>query len=105
MVGIVIKRDGLTEFLKDKPALRKALIYIPEKLSFAMSTKIAGGIRVHPETGKIIEYLFGAPTRSSTFSSLHEKNGKLYFASVVRPSVLIVDKNAKKEEKDEKAKG
>ena len=97
MVGIVLKRDGLTEFLKDKPALRKAMIYIPERFFFAMTTKIAGGIRVNPETGEIIEYLFGAPTRSSTFSSLHEKDGKLYFASVARPSVLIIDKNTKKE--------
>ena len=54
MVGIVLKRDGLTEFLKDKPALRKAMIYIPERFFFAMTTKIAGGIRVNPETGEII---------------------------------------------------
>ena len=71
LAGVVLKRDGLTEFIKDKPALRKAMMYIPERFSFAMTTKIAGGIRINPETGEIIEHLFGATTRSSTISSLH----------------------------------
>ena len=40
--------------------------------------------------------MFGATTKISLTSSIHEKKGKLYFSSVFRPTFLILDKNAKR---------
>ena len=53
LTAIFIARDRVTEFLKDKPTLRKAMMFIPERFAFAMTTKIAGGLRINPETGSI----------------------------------------------------
>ena len=48
LIGIVMLRDRLAEFIKDKPQLRKLMMYLPEKLTLSFVKKIAGGIRVNP---------------------------------------------------------
>ena len=51
MASTVITRDALSEFIKDKPELRKVLMYFPEKMMKALMKKRAGGIRINAETG------------------------------------------------------
>ena len=53
LMGIVLVRDHLTEFIKDKPKLRKMMMYLPDRLTFAFVKKVAGGIRMDPESGQI----------------------------------------------------
>ena len=59
LAAIVMPRDSLTEFIKDKPNLRKAMMYVSESRAFSFTTRIAGGLRVDIESGKIKEHLFG----------------------------------------------
>ena len=44
--------------------------------------------------------MFGAPTKTYGISSVHEKNGNIYFASVFQPTIAIIDKNAKQDSKE-----
>ena len=48
--------------------------------------------------------MFGAPTKFYGISSVHEKEGKLYFASVFQPTIAIIDRNIKKNKIEEEAK-
>ena len=48
LVSNIITRDFLSEFLKDKPWIRKFLMYFPEKVALSVMKKRAGGIRVNP---------------------------------------------------------
>lgn len=95
LIGLVTARDDLTEFLKDKPVLRKLLMFLPERLVYALATKTARAIRVDPNTGAILEYMYGAPTKIRFVTSVIERNGKLYFSSLRAPTIVILDKNAK----------
>ena len=47
LLSMVITRDYLSEFVKDKPKLRTFLMNFPEKLSMSLMKKRAGGIRIH----------------------------------------------------------
>jgi len=71
-------------------------MYLPESLLYAIVVKRAGGIKIDPATGKITEYIFGAPVKSAVISTLLEKNGKTYFSSLRSPTILVVD-NSKKQ--------
>ena len=77
-------------------------MYVPERMAFAMTPKQAGGVRVNPNSGKIKEFLFGAPTKTSFVTTIVEKNDKLYFSSLRSPTIVIIDKNRlkKTENKD-----
>jgi hypothetical protein len=68
---------------------------LPERLILALAKKRAGGIRIDTKTGQIIEYLFGAPTKTFFVTTLLEKNNKLYFASLKSPTILVIDRNQK----------
>ena len=48
--------------------------------------------------------MFGAPTKTYGISSVHEKEGKLYFASVSQPTIAIIDRNIRKDRIEEEAK-
>jgi hypothetical protein len=63
-VAIPSTRDALIDGLNKYPLLIKYLLYLPEKLFYALVKKTAGGIKIDTKTGQIIEYLFGAPTKT-----------------------------------------
>jgi len=72
------------------------LLYLPERLTYALVTKRAGGIKIDTATGKITEYLFGAPTKAAFLTTMLEKNGKIYFGSLRSSTILVLD-NANKQ--------
>ena len=41
--------------------------------------------------------MMGAPTKTSFVSTIHERNGKVYFASVMNPTILVLDNQNRKE--------
>jgi hypothetical protein len=83
--------------LNKHPTLRKLLTYLPERLAYVFAKKRAGGVRIDTKSGKIIEYVFGAPTKTYFVTTFLEKNGKQYFSSLISPTILVVDKNPKNE--------
>lgn len=97
LIAIPATRDPFTDYLNDKPALRKFLMYLPEKLILVFANKQAGGIRINTKTGEITEYLFGAPSKTHLVTTVLEKNNKIYFSSLVRPTILVLDRSQKTE--------
>jgi len=93
LIGLVSARDPLTEFIKDKPALRKILMFLPERMVWALATKTAKAIRVDTTTGAVLEYMYGAPTKIKFVTTVVERNEKLYFSSLRTPTIIILDKN------------
>lgn len=93
LIAIIFQRGFFQEFVKDKPTLRKYLMYLPKKLFQTVMGKLAGGIRVNPQTGEIKEYMFGATTKLSSMSAINERNGKMYFCSLYQPIILVLDKS------------
>jgi len=93
LIGLVSARDPLTEFIKDKPALRKILMFLPERMVWALATKTARAIRVDTTTGAVLEYMYGAPTKIKFVTTVVERNEKLYFSSLRTPTIIILDKN------------
>jgi hypothetical protein len=69
-VAIPGTRDALLDWLNHNPLVRKYLLYLPEKFFYAFVKKIAGGIKIDTRTGKIIEYMFGAPTKTFFVTSI-----------------------------------
>ena len=102
LLSMIITRDFLSEFIKDKPRLRTFLMNFPEKLSMSLMKKRAGGIRVDPSTGEIKEYMFGAPTKISFVSAINERNGKTYFSSLKNPTIVVLDRSSHESQKKEK---
>ena len=79
------------------------MLNLPERIVFAVNPKRAGGIRVNIDSGKIMEYIFGAPTKINLVTTLLEKNGKLYFSSLKNPTILILsEEHAKSSEEGPK---
>lgn len=76
-------------------------MFLPERLVYALATKTARAIRVDPNSGAILEYMYGAPTKTRFVTSVIERNGKLYFSSLRAPTIVILDKNAKPQENAE----
>lgn len=70
-------------------------MYLPEKLILMFAQKRAGGVRIDPKTGEIIEYLFGAPTKTFLVTTILEKNSKIYFSSLKKATILVLDRNQK----------
>ena len=91
LVGIPSTRSAFTEKLLQNPLAKKIAMYLPERVNYALNPKRAGGIKIDTKTGKIVEYLFGAPTKTSFVTSIVEKNGKTYFASLRSPTILVLD--------------
>lgn len=56
--------------------------------------KRAGGIKIDTRTGKIINYIFGAPTKASFLTTLLEKNGKIYFGSLKSSTIIVLNATA-----------
>lgn len=83
--------------LNERPALRKLIMYLPEKLLFMFAQKRAGGVRIDTKTGEITEYLFGAPSKTYLVTTVLEKNNKIYFSSLKKPTILVLDRNQKAE--------
>ena len=54
-------------------------------------TKIAGGIKIDLKTGEIKQYIFGSTSQTHTTTTILEKGGKLYFASLRSPTIVVVD--------------
>ena len=69
-------------------------MYMPEKLLEMLTPKIAGGIKLDPKTGKIKEYIFGSTDQYHSVTTIVEKHGKLYFASLRNPKIIVVDKDS-----------
>ncbi len=90
-VGIPATRDPFLEFLNQNPLIRKLLLYLPERLVYAITTKRAGGIKINATSGEIVEYVFGAPTKAAFLTTMLEKNGKTYFGSLKSSVILMLD--------------
>lgn len=67
------------------------MLYLPERFAFSLVTKRAGGIKIDTTTGKITDYVFGAPSKTAFVTTLLEKNGKTYFSSLRSPTILVLD--------------
>lgn len=57
--------------------------------------KRAGGIKIDTTTGKITDYIFGAPTKAYFLTTILEKNGKTYFGSLRSSTILVIDNQNK----------
>ena len=90
-------RDPRLEFLNEKPQIRKALIYLPERVMYAVTEKRAGGIKIDTKTGRIVEYIFGGPLKISYVSTILEKNGKRYFGSL-KTSIAVINTTSTSQE-------
>ena len=97
LVAIPATRDHFIDLLNDRPALRKLMMYLPEKLLFMFAQKRAGGVRIDTKTGEITEYLFGAPSKTYLVTTVLEKNNKIYFSSLKKPTILVLDRSPKAE--------
>lgn len=97
LIGLPNTRTSMTDLLMQYPLARKISMFIPERVHFAINPKRAGGIRVDTKTGKILEYMFGAPTKTAYVTTILEKNGKTYFASLKSPTIVVFDSNGVKE--------
>ena len=86
------------------PLAKKLALYLPERLSYALNPKRAGGIKIDTKTGEIIEYMFGAPTKISFVTTIIEKNGKTYFSSLRSPTILVLDSIVARESEVKKEK-
>jgi len=95
LVGIPATRDPILEYLNGKPALRKYLLYLPERIISNLVKKRAGGIKIDTKTGQIIEYLFGAPDKTFFVTAVLEKNGKTYFASLLSHAIVVLNNTSK----------
>ena len=70
---------------------RKLSLYVPNGLLFALFPKIAGGVKIDLETGKVIEYMFGGTSKITFVTTILERNGKQYFTSLRSPVILVRD--------------
>ena len=95
LVAIFSTRDGLTEFIKNHPTVRKMMMYIPERLALATTTKRAGGVRINTESGQIMEYMMGAPTKTNRVTTIFRRHNKTYFGSLTNPTIVVLDDSAK----------
>ncbi len=58
-------RNSFIQFLYEHEWAKKLALYLPDKLVYAlMVTKCAGGIKINPESGEIVEYMFGPTTKT-----------------------------------------
>ena len=87
-------RDAIMTFLDHHPAIRKILMFVPEHLIYLFAnTKPVGGVRINTETGKIMEYLLTKTKVTNFVTTVLEKNGKIYFSSLLVPSIVVIDSN------------
>lgn len=91
LVGLPNTRTHMTDTLMQYHLARKISMFIPEKIHFAINPKRAGGIKIDTKTGQIVEYMFGAPTKTAYVTTILEKNGKTYFASLKSPTIVVLD--------------
>lgn len=92
LVAIPSTRDGLLEYLNDKPELRQLIMYLPERVIYFIVKKVAGGIKIDTKTGKILEYYFAGAVKTYFVTTIVEKNNKLYFGSLLSPTIIVLDK-------------
>lgn len=60
--------------------------------------KYAGGIKVNPQNGEIIEYFFGKGDKINCISGINERDGKLYLSSLGQDRIALVNlKNNERE--------
>lgn len=93
-VAFASLRDPINVFIDNNPIIRKALINIrlPEELfkNFA-NVSFSGGVKVDPETGKIVDYFFGKPNRIAFVTGIMERNNKIYMSSLKKNVIAIAD--------------
>lgn len=93
-VAIPSLRDKVNIFIDNQPFLRKALINtrMPEWmfLKFA-NLAYAGGIKIDPSTGKIVDYLFGKGDKINFVTSVVEKNNRVYMSSLKHNRIAVID--------------
>lgn len=95
LVAIPAARDPLLEHISESPQLRKLLMWLPERLVFALVKKRAGGVKINTKTGEISEYIFGGTVKTHFVTTILEKNGKTYFSSLKKPTIIVLDDSTK----------
>jgi hypothetical protein len=76
------------------PIVKQIAFYLPSRVILAINPKRAGGIRIDTTTGRITEYILGAPTKISFVTTILERNGKIYFSSLSSPTILVRNSSA-----------
>lgn len=51
----------------------------------------AGGFKIDPIKGEIIEYLYGSPSKINTVSGITEHKGKIYLCSLVNNVIAVIN--------------
>jgi hypothetical protein len=95
LVAVPATRDPFLEHLTERPELRKLFMWLPEKLTFSLVKKRAGGVKINTQTGEISEYIFGGTVKTHFVTTILEKNGKTYFSSLTKPTIIVLDDSAK----------
>lgn len=55
--------------------------------------KYAGGIKVNPKTGAVVDYFFGSSDHIDCISGINQNRGRLYLSSLARNKIAVVDLN------------
>lgn len=93
-VAIPSLRDQGNVMVDNYPLIRKALINanVPEKLFlYVANLSYAGGLKVNPKTGKVVDYLFGKNNNFDFVTGVTERHKKVYLASLKHNKIAVVD--------------
>ena len=67
------------------------MINLPERLIYAFAQKYTGGVRIDTKNGNILQYYNFPTTKISFVTTILEKNNKIYFASLRKPTIIVVN--------------
>lgn len=93
-VAIPALRDSFSNIIDHNSILRRIILNLRVPLGGFLALanmKYAGGIKINPETGEIVEYLFGKADNIDCISGINEKDGKVYLSSLAKNKIAIVD--------------
>lgn len=93
-VAIPSLRDKTSVFIDNHPAFRKALINarIPERIFLLFANlEYSGGLKIEPESGKVVDYLFGKSKMINFVTGIVERNKKVYMSSLKHNVIAVID--------------
>ncbi len=96
-VAIPALRDSFSNIVDHNSVIRRIILNLrmPLKAFLVLANmKYAGGIKVDPKSGEIVDYFFGDSHKIDCISGMNEANGKLYLSSLSKNKIAIVDLNS-----------